>query len=154
MNRVKAVYVSIGAAVFSELERNYEKEMCAGAETEFKNFTDNLIHTDNGRYIITDDELIDLIRHVEKYSADGLSVADYNTTGCPDLWTYSGALYFCFTIGTTVGYGDTAPNTFNGRLFFIFYVVPGICICGALIAEIGRLMYNALERGRVIIYFN
>ena len=45
--------------------------------------------------------------------------------GCPDLWTFSGALYFCFTIGTTIGYGETAPTTFNGRLLFMFYVIPG-----------------------------
>ena len=66
-----------------------------------------------------------------------------------DLWDYSGALYFCLTIGTTVGYGDTAPSTFNGRLLFIFYVIPGICVCGAMIGEIGMLIYGELLRGKV-----
>ena len=66
-----------------------------------------------------------------------------------DLWDYSGALYFCLTIGTTVGYGDTAPSTVNGRLLFIFYVIPGICVCGAMIGEIGMLIYGELLRGKV-----
>ena len=70
-----------------------------------------------------------------------------------DLWTYTGALYFCFTIGTTVGYGDTAPSTMNGRLLFIFYVVPGICVCGAMIGEIGILIYDALQRGKVFLAY-
>ena len=58
-------------------------------------------------------------------------------------------MYFCLTIGTTVGYGDTAPSTFNGRLLFIFYVIPGICVCGAMIGEIGMLIYEQLQRGKV-----
>ena len=37
----------------------------------------------------------------------------------------------------------------NGRLLFIFYVVPGICVCGAMIGEIGILIYEALQRGKV-----
>ena len=40
--------------------------------------------TDNGKYIITDEELLTLVREVERLSSNyGLSVADYNTTGCP-----------------------------------------------------------------------
>ena len=58
-------------------------------------------------------------------------------------------MYFCLTIGTTVGYGDTAPSTVNGRLLFIFYVIPGICVCGAMIGEIGMLIYEQLQRGKV-----
>ena len=106
----------------------------------------------NDTYEVTSEELKDLIRKVEGFAGDGISVADYNQIGCPDLWTFTGALYFCFTIGTTVGYGDTAPSTFNGRLLFIFYVVPGICICGAMIAEIGRIIYRALNRGSVSLF--
>ena len=79
---------------------------------------------------VTPDHLRELVRHTENFAQNGLSVADYNEEGCPDLWTFSGALYFCFTIGTTIGYGETAPDTFNGRLVFMFYVIPAICLCG------------------------
>merc|ERR1712131_49040 len=143
-----AIYVSIGAFGFSALEREHEEAMCALAKHEFKNFTDSLTHTDDGRHIVSNEELLRLIREVEELSSYGLSVADFNKTGCPDLWDYTGALYFCLTIGTTIGYGDTAPSTVNGRLLFIFYVIPGICVCGAMIGEIGILIYEQLQRGK------
>ena len=57
---------------------------------------------------------------------------------------------FCLTIGTTVGYGDTASSTVYGRLLFIFYVLPGICVCGAMIGEIGMLIHGELQGGKVI----
>merc|ERR1711892_316518 len=106
---------------FSALERQYESTLCADAEDEFREFVANLtqVPTKNDTYEVTSTELLTLIRQVERFAEDGISVADYKSEGCPDLWTFTGALYFCFTIGTTVGYGDTAPKTFNGRLLFI-----------------------------------
>lgn len=62
--------------------------------------------------------------------------------GCPNFWTLGGSAYFCGTIVTTVGYGDNAPKTVPGRVFFMLYVIPGIAICGALLAELGVLIYN------------
>jgi len=43
----------------------------------------SLIHTDDGSHIITDEELLLLVRKVETLSSYGLAVADYNSTGCP-----------------------------------------------------------------------
>ena len=59
------------------------------------------------------------------------------------------AMWWAMATLTTVGYGDTAPSTVNGRLLFIFYVIPGICVCGAMIGEIGMLIYEQLQRGKV-----
>ena len=68
-----------------------------------------------------------------------------------DLWTFTGSMYFCFTIVTTIGYGDLAPKTESGRIFFMFYVLPGMIICGAVIGELGRIMALVLNKGRVNI---
>ena len=66
--------------------------MCADAEDEFRDFVGNLtpiVHK-NDTYEVTSEELLDLIRKVEQFAEDGISVADYKTEGCPDLWTFSG----------------------------------------------------------------
>ena len=36
-------------------------------------------------------------------------------------WTFWRSVHFCLTIATTIGYGDMAPQTDNGKLFCCFY---------------------------------
>lgn len=43
-------------------------------------------------------------------------------------WTWIDSAYFCVITLTTVGYGDFAPQTDEGKLFTIFYLVLGIGI--------------------------
>ena len=62
------------------------------------------------------------------------------------MWSWSGAAYFCSTIVTTIGYGDLAPRTYYGRIIFMIYVIPGIALCGALLAELGMFIYNLSHR--------
>merc|ERR1719427_414369 len=93
-------------------------------------------------------QLNKLIENVKSYTNDGLDVSADGNIGCSESWSFVNALYFCFTIGTTIGYGDIAPKTGNGKLVFIFYVIPGICLCGAFIAELSKLIFARLKRGK------
>ena len=74
----------------------------------------------------------------------------YQRSHCPNLWTFQGALYFCLTVISTIGYGNMAPKTDQGRIFFIFYAIPGIGIFGVMIGRIQALMKHVIERGEVL----
>ena len=53
-------------------------------------------------------------------------------------------LYLAFTITHTIGYGDIYPRSQAGKIFTIFYALPGILIAGVFYIHAGRLI-NALS---------
>lgn len=54
--------------------------------------------------------------------------------------TYLDALYFSVMTLATVGYGDLSPHTALGKLFSIMYVLVGVGILTALIANFNRAL--------------
>ncbi|KAF8371491.1 egl-23 [Pristionchus pacificus] len=70
-------------------------------------------------------------------------------------WSFVDALLFTFTVITTIGYGNVAPRTFEGRLFVIFYGLVGIPFTLLAIADLGKflseIMYTcsrAIRKGK------
>lgn len=43
-------------------------------------------------------------------------------------WSWIDAIYFSVITLTTVGYGDFSPQTSEGKIFTIFYIIIGIGI--------------------------
>lgn len=43
-------------------------------------------------------------------------------------WSWIDAVYFSIITLTTIGYGDFSPQTDEGKLFTIFYIIMGIGI--------------------------
>lgn len=41
-------------------------------------------------------------------------------------WTYLDAFYFSFVTLTTIGFGDFAPQTDEGKIFTVIYIVVGL----------------------------
>ncbi|KAI9321263.1 hypothetical protein BX666DRAFT_955395 [Dichotomocladium elegans] len=51
-------------------------------------------------------------------------------------WTYSESLMLCWVSVTTIGYGDIAPKSTVGRIFFIVYTIAGISVVGYMLLSI------------------
>ncbi|KAK6109522.1 Ion channel family protein [Brugia pahangi] len=72
-----------------------------------------------------------------------------NTIGTNDVdyfyWSLMDSIVFCFTVITTIGYGNVAPKTMEGRLFVIAYGVLGIPFTMLAIASLGKFLAEILK---------
>ncbi|KAK9959401.1 hypothetical protein ABG768_009529 [Culter alburnus] len=53
-------------------------------------------------------------------------------------WNWPNAVIFAATVVTTIGYGNIAPKTPQGRVFCIFYGLFGVPLCFTWISELGK----------------
>jgi hypothetical protein len=62
-----------------------------------------------------------------------------------EYWTMKDSILFCFTVITTIGYGNVAPQTTRGRLFVIFYGLIGVPCTMLVIANLGKFLAQLLK---------
>lgn len=65
-----------------------------------------------------------------------------NTTGVENSWTLTTSIFFTTTLLTTIGYGNQAPVTTQGRLICIFYALFGVPLILITVADLGNLKFN------------
>jgi len=63
-----------------------------------------------------------------------------------EYWSLTDSVLFCFTVITTIGYGNVAPRTTEGRLFVIFYGLIGVPFTMLVIANLGKFLAELLRR--------
>ncbi|MBN3295785.1 KCNKI protein, partial [Amia calva] len=64
----------------------------------------------------------------------------------PERWSFMGALFFCCTVFTTVGYGEIYPVTLHGKLVCILYAMVGIPLMLLVITDVGDLLAMLLSK--------
>ncbi|XP_013183214.2 uncharacterized protein LOC106129260 [Amyelois transitella] len=71
-------------------------------------------------------------------------------------WTFSGALIYCITLITTIGYGNVSPRTAAGRAATVAYAAAGVpltlaCLAGlgASLARLARLAWLRATKRKV-----
>ncbi|CAD5213058.1 unnamed protein product [Bursaphelenchus okinawaensis] len=62
-----------------------------------------------------------------------------------EYWSLKDSILFCFTVITTIGYGNVAPQTFNGQLFVIIYGLIGVPFAMLVIANLGKFLAELLK---------
>ncbi|KAK0399707.1 hypothetical protein QR680_003173 [Steinernema hermaphroditum] len=63
-----------------------------------------------------------------------------------EMWTYMDSVVFCFTVITTIGYGNVAPQTTSGRIFVIIYGSLGVPLAMLAIANLGKFLATLLKQ--------
>lgn len=59
-----------------------------------------------------------------------------------EKWSYFNAMYFCFLCLITIGYGDYAPKTSLGRVFFVSWAVGAVPLMTILVSNVGDTLYE------------
>ncbi|XP_062860539.1 potassium channel subfamily K member 6 [Trichomycterus rosablanca] len=126
------VYLLLGAAVFSALEKPVEEKVLA----ELKLFKQELLGNLSCLNTSTLEQLINTFIIANKY---GMSLLDNSTED--SNWDLASSLFFSNALLTTIGYGNTAPLSNAGKAFSIVYAVFGVPFTMlVLMACVQRLM--------------
>ncbi|NWV14150.1 KCNKI protein, partial [Ptilonorhynchus violaceus] len=133
------IYAFLGALMFSHIEGN--REVILSEEYRIflqdlmslaRNFSDNV--TENEK------NFTENIRHL-------FNTADPNWFINPEeKWTFFGSLFFCCTVFTTVGYGNTYPVTRIGKYLCILYALFGIPLMFLVLTDMGDILATVLSK--------
>ncbi|XP_072407120.1 potassium channel subfamily K member 5-like [Chiloscyllium punctatum] len=121
-------YLSIGAAIFQVLEEPNWRE--AVNQYELKKSQILKEHP-----CLTQADLEKILETVEEAAGQGVTITGNRTF---NNWNWSNAVIFAATVITTIGYGNIAPKTSQGRLFCIFYGLFGTPLCLSWISALGK----------------
>lgn len=113
----------LGAAVFSALE--YEKHL-----DEKKKYRE-IYHRLKQKYNMTDNDVDDLAKYLHKRRHIEYAL---------DPWSFAGSVYFTSVTITTIGYGHSVPQTYQGKIFCMLYAMIGIPLNLTMFQAIGERM--------------
>ncbi|XP_017933916.1 potassium channel subfamily K member 18 [Manacus vitellinus] len=63
-----------------------------------------------------------------------------------DKWSFFGSLFFCCTVFTTVGYGNTYPVTRTGKYVCMLYALFGIPLMFLVLTDMGDILATVLSK--------
>ncbi|XP_076297650.1 potassium channel subfamily K member 13-like isoform X2 [Lasioglossum baleicum] len=116
-----AAYTFAGAALFQHFEADLETRQAAEFWKVYHAFRKQYLNWNNHTVLQRLDELL--------YAYGNASSAGIINKS--RRWDFPGSLHFVFTIVTTIGYGNTAPQSASGKIAVIFYGFVG-CSGGIL----------------------
>ncbi|KAK2844433.1 hypothetical protein Q5P01_011092 [Channa striata] len=92
---------------------------------------------------LTKEGLDEIVKIVSEAAGQGVTITGDNHR---NTWDWANSVIFAATIVTTIGYGNVAPKTENGRVFCILYGLCGIPLCLVWISELGSFFGNRAKR--------
>ncbi|XP_057716163.1 potassium channel subfamily K member 5a [Corythoichthys intestinalis] len=121
-------YLSIGAAIFQVLEEpNWKK-----AAQHYRLQKEKIL---KDYPCLKEKDLEKILQIVSNAAGQGVTITGDKTF---NNWNWPNAVIFAATVITTIGYGNIAPKTSEGRVFCIFYGLFGVPLCLTWISELGK----------------
>ncbi|XP_069017069.1 LOW QUALITY PROTEIN: potassium channel subfamily K member 5a [Embiotoca jacksoni] len=121
-------YLSIGAAIFQVLEEPNWKRAAKKYSAEKDKILADYPCLSKG-------DLDRILEAVSDAAGQGVTITGSKTF---NNWNWPNAVIFAATVITTIGYGNIAPKTSEGRVFCIFYGLFGVPLCLTWISELGK----------------
>ncbi|NWQ66547.1 KCNKI protein, partial [Neopipo cinnamomea] len=133
------IYAFLGALMFSHIEGNRKVEF----SEDYRNFLQNLMYL--GRSL--SDNMTENEVKFKKKIHDLLNTAQQDWFVNPkDKWSFFGSLFFCCTVFTTVGYGNTYPVTRIGKYLCMLYALFGIPLMFLVLTDMGDILATVLSK--------
>ncbi|NWI05548.1 KCNKI protein, partial [Tichodroma muraria] len=133
------IYAFLGALMFSHIEGTREVTV----SEEYRAFLQDLMYLAR--------KLSDNVTENEKMFKD--DIRELFSTADPvwfinpeDRWSFFGSLFFCCTVFTTVGYGNTYPVTRTGKYLCMLYALFGIPLMFLVLTDMGDILATVLSR--------
>ncbi|XP_027561452.1 potassium channel subfamily K member 18 [Neopelma chrysocephalum] len=133
------IYAFLGALMFSHIEGNRKVEF----SEDYRNFLQNLTYLSRS---LSDNMTENEVKFKKKIH-DLLNTAQQDWFVNPkDKWSFFGSLFFCCTVFTTVGYGNTYPVTRIGKYVCMLYALFGIPLMFLVLTDMGDILATVLSK--------
>ncbi|XP_051725221.1 potassium channel subfamily K member 18 [Ctenopharyngodon idella] len=133
------LYAVLGAQIFQQIEKrtNNESERIRAAVQKVVETVQN--HTDTSKQEELHGKIKNILNEFQK----------------EQNWTFSGSLFFCCTVFTTVGFGHMYPVTREGKVACILYAMVGIPLMLLVITDVGDILAVLLSEAytRLSLFF-
>ncbi|XGW35785.1 hypothetical protein V3C99_019179 [Haemonchus contortus] len=150
-------YTLLGAILFSELEgpnEQYEMEQLQKQRQEL--FENTVYRLNNVRAMQPMAALNHTRKSLLKFQEKlGIEPVNFEET----RWNFWGAVFYCMTVYTTIGYGNIVPATVPGRVLTILYAFIGIPFAvltlfalGAIFARICKMLWKLVLKSTTVVH--
>ncbi|NWY62875.1 KCNKI protein, partial [Chionis minor] len=133
------IYAFLGALMFSHIEGNRKVNL----SEEYRKFLQNLWYISRN----LSDNMTENEEIFKEKIHELLNAAERDWFVNPkDIWTFFGSLFFCCTVFTTVGYGNTYPVTRIGKYLCMVYALFGIPLMFLVLTDMGDILATVLSK--------
>uniref|UniRef100_A0A0K0D4V9 Ion channel n=1 Tax=Angiostrongylus cantonensis TaxID=6313 RepID=A0A0K0D4V9_ANGCA len=150
------LYTLLGAVLFCELEGPNEQYELAQLKKQREELFESTVYRLNNVRAMQPMAALNhtrknLLRFQQKLGIEPVNLEDIR-------WNFWGAVFYCMTVYTTIGYGNIVPTTTAGRVLTILYAFIGIPFAvltlfalGTIFAKLCKTLWKMLIKSTTVV---